>query len=87
MATDDDEWTSALSALRDRRVWRAKQTDRMREAGFTQEEITRWQMTGSSSTSQRSQGGDADANRDLRDVRWSKKGEEREWDVGKTATH
>ncbi|OAL34353.1 hypothetical protein AYO20_06406 [Fonsecaea nubica] len=75
----DDEWTSALSALRDRRAWRAKQAERMKDAGFTAEEITRWEK--SASTSRGLLANDDDG--DVRDVKWRKRGEEREWDIGK----
>ncbi|KIW35494.1 uncharacterized protein PV07_02189 [Cladophialophora immunda] len=79
-----DEWTSALSALRDRRAWRAKQAERMKDAGFTEEEITRWKKSASTSRTPLTSGGDEQG--DVRDVKWRKKGEEREWDVGKTET-
>ncbi|EXJ70623.1 uncharacterized protein A1O5_06694 [Cladophialophora psammophila CBS 110553] len=79
---DQDEWTSALSALRDRRAWRAKQAERMKDAGFSEEEIKRWEKSASSRTLLAGSG-DGGEEGDARDVKWRKKGEEREWDVGK----
>ncbi|KIX97053.1 uncharacterized protein Z520_07167 [Fonsecaea multimorphosa CBS 102226] len=77
---DLDEWTSALSALRDRRAWRAKQAERMKDAGFTDAEIERWEKSSSRTLLG---GGSGKDEGDVRDVKWRKKGEEREWDIGK----
>jgi hypothetical protein len=54
----------------------------MREAGFTDEEIARWEKT-STHPSRTLLGGSTEAEGDVRDVKWKKRGEEREWDVGK----
>ena len=62
----------ALEALRDRRAYAKKQGERMREAGFDEEAIGRWEKSGP-----------GEQERGLEDVRWKRKGEEREWDVGK----
>lgn len=69
--SDDDreDWDMALEALRDRQQWKKKHADRLREAGFNDRDIKKWEDSG------REKG--------IEDVRWSKKGEEREWDVGK----
>ncbi|KIW90331.1 uncharacterized protein Z519_08975 [Cladophialophora bantiana CBS 173.52] len=80
---DQDEWTAALSALRDRRAWRAKQAERMKDAGFSEEEIKRWEKSASSRTLLAGNGDGGEEEGNIRDVRWRKKGEEREWDVGK----
>ena len=61
----------ALEALRDRRSYAKKQGDRMREAGFDEAAISKWEGSGE----QKEKGWE--------DVRWKRKGEEREWDVGK----
>ncbi|ROT37655.1 hypothetical protein SODALDRAFT_345339 [Sodiomyces alkalinus F11] len=61
-------WDDAVEAFRDRRKWELHQEQRMRAAGFGDEEIARWKKGGE---------------RDEKDVRWSKAGEEREWDRGK----
>ncbi|KAL2402364.1 hypothetical protein ABEF95_005219 [Exophiala dermatitidis] len=74
-----NDWDNALEALRDRRAWQAKQADRMREAGFDDDEIERWKT----SASTRTRTGDADVDLDIRHVKWRKKGEGREWDAGK----
>ncbi|KAL6244629.1 hypothetical protein RBB50_008157 [Rhinocladiella similis] len=74
-----DDWDNALEALRGRRAWREKQAHRLREAGFDDAEIERWESTSSKPRLDGGGGGDS------RDVTWSKKGEQREWDVGKPA--
>ncbi|KEF58162.1 uncharacterized protein A1O9_06088 [Exophiala aquamarina CBS 119918] len=84
---DDDEqedWDNALEALRDRRAWRSKQAERLREAGFGDAEIERWEKSATRPTfsSGGSGGGDA-RDGDIRDVKWRKRGEEKEWDSGK----
>ena len=66
---DDDDWDMALEALRDRVKWRAQGANRLRAAGFTDDEVKKWEKGGE---------------KDIEDVRWSKKGEKREWDRGKT---
>ena len=59
----------ALEALRDRQAWKKKHEDRMRAAGFGEDEIEKWKESG--------------REKDARDVQWRKKGQVREWDVGK----
>ncbi|KAI7505004.1 hypothetical protein KC347_g8152 [Hortaea werneckii] len=65
-----DDWDLALEALRDRAKWKAQGGDRLKAAGFTDEEVDRWK--------------DGGREKDERDVRWRKSGEGREWDRGKT---
>ncbi|KAF4999474.1 hypothetical protein FDECE_11510 [Fusarium decemcellulare] len=69
---DDDEggenWDDAVEAFRDRQKLRQNQELRMRAAGFADEQI------------QRASGPDEKA---AENVRWSKAGEKREWDLGK----
>jgi hypothetical protein len=65
---EDDDWDQALEALRDRQKWKQQGADRLRAAGFTEEEISKWEKGG--------------AKRE-EDVKWAKKGEGREWDRGK----
>lgn len=60
----------ALEALRDRAKWKAQGGDRLKAAGFTDEEVDRWK--------------DGGREKDERDVQWRKSGEGREWDRGKT---
>ena len=64
----DDDWDQALEALKDRQRWKQQGADRLRVAGFTEDEIDKWQ-TGGEKTEE--------------DVKWKKKGEGREWDRGK----
>lgn len=66
---EDDDWGTALEALRDRARWKQQGAERLRAAGFTDEQVTKWEKGGEKSEE---------------DVRWRKKGEEREWDRGKT---
>lgn len=66
---DDDDWGSALEALRDRQRWKQQGADRLRAAGFTDEQVKKWEK------------GDR---KNEEDVKWTKKGEQREWDRGKT---
>ncbi|EXJ85381.1 hypothetical protein A1O1_05745 [Capronia coronata CBS 617.96] len=73
-----DDWEDALEALRDRRAWRTKQADRMREAGFDEDEIERWKSASSRQTMR-----DGDGDPDIQHVKWRRKGEPREWDAGK----
>ncbi|KAI7350353.1 hypothetical protein KC354_g12891 [Hortaea werneckii] len=65
-----DDWDLALEALRDRAKWKAQGGDRLKAAGFTDEEVDRWK--------------DGGREKDERDVQWRKSGEGREWDRGKT---
>ena len=72
MASDHaDEWGDALEAYRDRQKWKQQGADRLRSAGFTDEQITKWE-TGEEAS--------------VQDVQWCKKGEKREWDRGKVTT-
>ncbi|ROV94211.1 hypothetical protein VSDG_05761 [Cytospora chrysosperma] len=63
-----DDWDEALEALRDRAKFRQQGADRLREAGFTEEQVKKWEK------------GDE---RTIEDVKWTKAGEKREWDRGK----
>ena len=61
-------WDQALEALRDRQRWKQQGAERLRAAGFTAEEVRKWEKGGE---------------KRQEDVRWSRKGEKREWDRGK----
>lgn len=63
-----DDWELALEALRDRQRYRQQHADRLRAAGFTEEEVKKWEKGGEKTED---------------DVRWAKRGEGREWDRGK----
>ncbi|KAK0336225.1 hypothetical protein LTR91_005274 [Friedmanniomyces endolithicus] len=68
---DRDDWDMALEALRDRTKWKTNQAERLKAAGFTDEEVGRWKKGGER------------GEKDVEDVRWKKKGDGREWDRGK----
>lgn len=65
---EEDHWDIALEALKDRQKWRTQGANRLRAAGFTDEEVRKWEKGGE---------------KDESDVRWRKAGEGREWDRGK----
>jgi hypothetical protein len=69
---EDDDWDQALEALRDRQKWRQQGADRLRAAGFTEEQIESWEKSDG-------KGGE----KNIEDVRWAQPGEGREWDRGK----
>jgi len=63
----------ALEALRDRQLWKQKGAERLRLAGFGETEIAKWEKSDTN----------GDKERDIGDVKWVAKSEEREWDRGK----
>ncbi|KAG4437081.1 hypothetical protein IFR05_007456 [Cadophora sp. M221] len=65
---EENDWDQALEALKDRQKWKQQGADRLRAAGFTEEEVSKWEKGGEKREE---------------DVKWSKKGEGREWDRGK----
>jgi len=65
---EENDWDQALEALRDRQKWKQQGADRLRAAGFTDEEVKKWEKGGEKREE---------------DVKWSKRGESREWDRGK----
>ncbi|KIW00981.1 uncharacterized protein PV09_07503 [Verruconis gallopava] len=67
-ASDEDDWGQALEALEARAKFKKTQAERLKAAGFTDEEVKLWERGG---------------NKDERDVKWAKLGEGREWDRGK----
>ncbi|KAJ4992666.1 pre-mRNA-splicing factor 38B [Stagonosporopsis vannaccii] len=64
----EDDWDEALEAMRDRERWKQQGADRLRAAGFKDEQVKKWEK-----------GGDPMEE----DVVWTKKGQDREWDRGK----
>ncbi|KAI6365145.1 hypothetical protein MCOR25_005441 [Pyricularia grisea] len=74
---EGEEWDDAVEAFRDRQKWKAQGADRLRAAGFTDDQIKKWEKSEKTLVA----GADADVN--IEDVRWAKKGEQREWDLGK----
>ncbi|KAK5144517.1 hypothetical protein LTR04_001537, partial [Oleoguttula sp. CCFEE 6159] len=40
---DADDWDLALEALRDRQRWKAQGADRLRAAGFSEDEVRKWE--------------------------------------------
>lgn len=75
LMTEDDDWDMALEAMRDRAKWRQRGEERLRAAGMNDATIDRWKSNAAFT------GLDGERNPD--DVKWSKKGEGREWDRGK----
>lgn len=65
---EENDWDQALEALRDRQKWHQAGAARLRAAGFTDEEVAKWERGGEKKEE---------------DVRWAKRGESREWDRGK----
>ncbi|KAI1417157.1 hypothetical protein F5Y13DRAFT_152109 [Hypoxylon sp. FL1857] len=65
---EEDDWDCAVEAFRDRQKWKQQGADRLRSAGFTEEQIKKWEK------------GDE---KDEANVRWAKAGGLREWDRGK----
>ena len=73
---DNDDWELAHEALRDRARWRQKGQERLREAGFDESVVEKWKNNAAFT-------GAGAANKELKEVKWSKRGEGREWDRGK----
>lgn len=69
MEDQREDWDMALEALRDRKLWQQKGAERLRAAGFGDEEVQKWEDNG------REKGAE--------DVKWAIRGESREWDRGK----
>ncbi|KAB5547044.1 pre-mRNA-splicing factor 38B [Coniochaeta sp. 2T2.1] len=67
---EGDDWADSLEALRDREKWRRQGAERLRAAGFSEEQIKGWEDKGGKE-------------KGVEDVRWAKTGEGREWDRGK----
>ncbi|OTB07321.1 hypothetical protein M426DRAFT_318006 [Hypoxylon sp. CI-4A] len=65
---DGDSWDNDVEAFRDRQKWKQQGADRLRSAGFTEEQIKKWEK------------GDQ---KDEEDVQWTKTPGLREWDRGK----
>ena len=66
---EKEDWDMALEALRDREIWKQKGAERLRAAGFGEDEVKKWEDSGKEKGAE--------------DVRWTAKGEAREWDIGK----
>ncbi|KAL9117582.1 MAG: hypothetical protein Q9187_005881 [Circinaria calcarea] len=64
----ENDWDQALEALRDRQRWKQQGAERLRSAGFTEEEVSKWEKGGEKREE---------------DVKWKERGEGREWDRGK----
>ena len=70
--SNGDGWEEAVEAFRDRQKWKQQGASRLRDAGFSDEQIGRWERSG--------------REKDINDVKWGKRGEGREWDRGKPAS-
>jgi hypothetical protein len=71
VVTVKSNWEDEVEAFRDRQKLRQSQEERLRAAGFGDEQI------------QRIHNGSNGGTEDEANVRWSKAGEKREWDKGK----
>ncbi|KAK4168571.1 hypothetical protein QBC43DRAFT_309139 [Cladorrhinum sp. PSN259] len=67
-ATASTKWEDAVEGFRDRQKLKQQGAQRLRAAGFTEEQIKRWEKGGE---------------KDIDDVRWTEAGGQREWDRGK----
>ncbi|KJX93316.1 hypothetical protein TI39_contig4337g00001 [Zymoseptoria brevis] len=72
------DWDMALEAMRDRAKWRTGGAERLRAAGFTEQEVVNWQGGGT-----KLQGSAAEGERNVNDLVWTKQGEKRAWDADK----
>jgi len=70
--TGGDDWDTAVETFRDRMKWKQQGAERLRSAGFTEEQIRKWEK-----------GGEKGGEKDETDVKWDKAGGVREWDRGK----
>lgn len=64
----EGNWGDALEAFRDRQRWKQQGAERLREVGFTDDLVKKWEK------------GDEKSEED---VVWAPKGQAREWDRGK----
>ena len=64
-----EDWDMALEAYRDRQRWKQQGIDRMKAAGWTDDQLKSWETSG--------------GERKEEDVKWKREGEGREWDRGK----
>ena len=64
----EDDWADAIEAHKDRQRWKQLGGERLKAAGFTDDQVKKWEKGG-------------EKNED--DVTWRKSGEGREWDRGK----
>ena len=72
-----DDWDQALEALRDRQKWQQQGAERLKAAGFSDEQVSKWAS---------GKQGLGAVEKGEKDVRWRRKGEGREWDKGKVVT-
>ncbi|OAG06863.1 uncharacterized protein CC84DRAFT_1204533 [Paraphaeosphaeria sporulosa] len=63
-----DDWGDAVEAYRDRQRWKQQGAERLKAAGFSEEQVKKWER-GDEKTEE--------------DVRWTTRGQAREWDRGK----
>ena len=72
---EDSDWDRALNAMRDRANFQRAQASRLLAAGFSEEQVKKWESQPSKANGKEGA--------DVRDVKWGAKGEQREWDRGK----
>ncbi|GAB7359824.1 hypothetical protein MBLNU230_g6992t1 [Neophaeotheca triangularis] len=82
---ENGDWDLALEAAKDRKRWREKGAERLRAAGFKEDEVRKWEgrMEEEGYGGFGGGGGGGDGSKIAEDVRWGRKGTGREWDRGK----
>ncbi|KAL1613046.1 hypothetical protein SLS60_001278 [Paraconiothyrium brasiliense] len=68
LSNNGDQWGDAVEAYRDRQRWKQQGAERLKAAGFSDEQVRKWER-GDEKTEE--------------DVRWTARGQSREWDRGK----
>ena len=46
IAHAEDDWDMALEAVKDRQKWKQQGAQRLREAGFTEQQVKKWEKGG-----------------------------------------
>jgi hypothetical protein len=70
--TGEGDWSDAVEAYRDRLKLQRNQEQRLRAAGFSDKDLPKFK--------------EGESEKKESNVKWVKKGEKREWDIGKEDT-
>ena len=81
--SDPDDWDQALEALRDRQKWKTQGAERLRAAGFGDDEVRKWENSGKGLWGKGKVDDLDSGDAEVENVKWARKGEGREWDRGK----